>query len=299
MESWESMTGVAAHMGVKYEGNDTDRHIIDSLQYAKSLEGSSKLYRIVAHYCIFGEVLKPRQSSELRCFSAPAAKGSFASELVILTALASQYPVFSDVYKSSLDWLISKIMGFLKDRMTGHNDVKELTETISKQAQASSELSMVLANGLVRANDNLSTLHERLLETLPALVEAAQPHLRTALVPVGKSCSQMVQFPELESPIVVTEADAMAIRSDEDLIVGKPDNYQVSRIHSLNLDSGACRLEVEGVLGIVSGKIDDITLKQPNNPYSAALNTHSSLRVRARPVYRNDELHRLFITESE
>lgn len=298
MEAWDEMTGIAAHVGMKYVGRDADRNIIDSLQYARSLEGSSRLYRLIAHYCYFGQVLKPRQVTELRCFSTPAKEGSYDTALVILTALSSEYPIFADVYKSALDWLIAKVSGFIKDSLTGQGDMSELVDVIKKQAESSSELNTILANGLVRANDNLADIQEKLIESLPKLVDAARPHLREALTPIGKSCSEIVQFPETGYEFAISEPEAVAIRSDEDLVVGKPGDYQITRIHSLNLDTGSCRVELEEIRGLVSAKIDDISLKQPGNPYSTALNAHSALSVRARPVYRDDELYRLYITES-
>ncbi len=298
MAAWNEMTGVATHVGITYKGRDTDRHIIDAVQYARSLEGSSRLYRVIAHYCLFGEVLKPRQVTELRCFSAPAKEGSYDTVLVILTAISSEYPMFSDIYKPALDWLIAKVSGFIKDNLTGQGSMKELIAVIQEQAKSSSELNTLLANGLIKSNDNLVGLQEKLIESLPRLIEVARPHLRETLAPIGKSCSEIVQFPETDLSVTVTEAEAVAIRSDEDLVVGKPDNYQINRIHSLNLDTGTCRIEIEQVPGLVSAKIDDIALKQPENPYSTALNSHTPLMVRARPVYRADELYKLFITES-
>jgi hypothetical protein len=298
MNEWHSMTGVAAHMLLKYDGNDTDRHIIDAQQYARSLAGAGRLYRLVAHYCIYGEVLTPRKRTDLHCYTAPATQGSYQSTLVLLAAAASEYPVFSDLYKPAVDWLIAKVMEFIKAHLTGSNREQELVDTIKQQAEGSAELSMVLANGLIRANDNLAGLQANMLATLPALVGAAKPHFREAITPVGRSCGKLVQFADTDSPLEVSEPEAMAIRSDEDLVVGKPDGFKLSRIHSLNLDNGACRVSIEGMDGVFAGKIDDIALRMPDNPYSSALNSHSGLSVRARPVYRGDELHRLFITEA-
>lgn len=294
-----ALPGSVSEMGLKFDGLDADKHIVDTLQLSTSLEGNARLYRLVAHYCLHGEVLKPRSHSDLRCFAMPAEKGSHASTLVILTGAVHQIPAFVDIYKTALDWLISKIMGFVKDKLSGQGDVNDLAEIIKLKAEKDAELQAVLANGLIKANDQIADLHKRLIETLPLLVEVAQPSFRKALRPVGLSCSTMTQFPSQAEPVVVTEAEALAIRSDEDLVVGKPDYFVVIRMHSLSLDTGACRLEIEGVDGLVSGKVDDITLKQPRNVYTSALDSHGSIRVRARPVYKQEELHRLFITEAE
>ncbi|WP_456239055.1 DUF7946 domain-containing protein [Pseudomonas vancouverensis] len=72
---WDSMTGVAGHMDVKYDGGDADRHLLDSAQYARSVDGSGRLYRLVSHYCLHGEVLSGKKQSDLRCFSAPQGRG--------------------------------------------------------------------------------------------------------------------------------------------------------------------------------------------------------------------------------
>ena len=295
----EALPGSISAMGLKFDGMAADRHILDAIEFSKSLEGSSRLYRLVAHYCVHGEVMRPRTHSDLRCYTMPSEKGSHESLLVILTGLVHEIPAFADVYKKALDWLISKIMGFIKDKLSGQGNVNDLVETIKHRAERDAELNSILANGLIKANDNLAGLQERLIDTLPTLIAAAQPNLRKALTPLGSSCTKMTQFPELSEPVVVTEAEALAIRSDEELIVGKADYFTVTRFHSLSLDTGACRIELEGHTGLIHGKVDDIALTQPGNPYSSALNSHSALRVRAKPVYKDDELHKLFITESD
>jgi hypothetical protein len=291
--------GSMSEMGLKYEGLDADKHILDTLQLSTSLEGNARLYRLVAHYCFYGEVIKPRSPSDLHCFAMPSKEGSFEETLVIITGVVHQIPAFADVYKSSLDWLISKVMGYIKDKLSGQGDVNELAEIIKLQTEKDAELKAILANGLIKSNDQLASLHSKLIDTLPLLVEAAQPSMRKALRPVGKSCSTMTQFTHLEEPVLVSEAEALAIRSDEDLVVGKADYFNINRFHSLSLDSGACRIEVDGYEGLINGKVDDITLKQPANAYSNALNLHLALTVRARPVFKNEELHRLFITEAD
>lgn len=289
--------GVLSEMGLKFEGLDADRHILETVQLSTSLEGNARLYRLVAHYCYYGEVIRTRAHSDLNCFATPSKKGSFEETLVILTGTAHQIPAFADAYKTALDWLIAKVMGYIKDRLSGQGNVNELAEIIKKQAEHDADLQTLLANGLIKSHDKLADLHEQLINTLPALVESATPSMRKALRPIGKSCSQLTQFADQQTPVVITEAEALAIRSDDELTVGQPDIYNIIRFHSLSLDTGACRIELEGVEGLVSGKVVDIAVKQPGNVYSNALHLHESIRVRARAVYKTDDIHQLFITE--
>lgn len=302
MEGWDSMTGVAGHMNMKYEGLDANRHLLDAGQYAKSVDGAARLYRLVSHYCMHGDVLASRKHSDIRCFSAPPREGSFEQTLVILTGLTHQMPAFADVYKKAFDWLTSQVMAYVKKALSGKSDVKELVEVIKEQAKQSSDLNHILANGLVKANDNANQLAEKLtdklLATLPLLVEAAKGPMRDTLAPVGKSCDQLTQFAGSDHPVEITEPEAMAIRSNGEVSVGDPSTYTILRIYALSVDTGVCRVQVEGCAGSVHGKITDIALSFPNNAYTQAMGSHASLQVRARPVYKDDELHRLFITET-
>lgn len=296
--NWDSMTGVAGHMDVKYDGLDAERHLLDSAQYARSVEGSARLYKLVSHYCLYGEVLSGRKASDIRCFSAPPREGSFESTLVILTALTHQYPAFNDIYKKAFDWLVAKVMGHVKDALSGGSNVKELVEVVREQAKSSSELNMLLANGLIKSNDNLSELHEKLVMTMPALIEAAKAPMRAALTPLGKSCDKITQFSGSQHPIRIEEPEALAIRSDGGVVVGEAGEYLVTRIYSLSVDSGVCRVSLEGFVGIFHGKINDVSLSFPNNEYTRAMDSHSQLKVRGKPVFKDGELHRLFITEA-
>lgn len=237
MAEWNSMTGVAGHMNMKYEGLDANRHLLDATQYAKSVEGASRLYRLISHYCLYGEVLTSRQHSDIRCFSAPPKEGSFEQTLVILTGITHQMPAFADVYKKAFDWLTSQVLAYVKKALSGNKDVKELVEVIKEQAKQSSDLNHIMANGLIKANDNAhqmaDKLTERLLATLPMLVEAARAPMRNTLTPVGKSCDQITQFADSEHPVEITEPEALAIRSNGDVSVGEPGDYMISRIYAL------------------------------------------------------------------
>lgn len=288
---------LASEMPVTYTGRITDQHLIDASQFSRSLAGMSRLYSLIGHYCLTLEVVAPRVQVPLQCLARPSREGSYAAYLT-LAHVANEYQLFADVYKDALDWLISKVMGFVKDALTGNGNVKELVEVISQQAKASAELNTLLANSLSTAHGDVVRLQEKLIETLPQLVSAAKPAYRSATTPVGKSCSAMVQFGGTSEEILISEAEAMAMRSDAGLEVGAAAEFILERIVALNVNTGVCRVKIEGESSLVSGQVVDIELSIPNNPYSKALNEHSPMRVRAKPVSKEGELYRLFISEA-
>lgn len=291
------MTPISGEMVMRYQGNDADYQVIDATQFSKSVGGFSRLYSHVAHYCVYGSPLKSRQVAQIRCYSAPSREGSYES-IFILAPLANEYQMFADVYRDAIDWLIAVVMGHIKDALTGRGNVEKLIDVISAQAAQSSELSTLLAQGLIKSNDNLHSLQERLIETIPNLVHSVTPTYRQALSPVGKSCLSVTQFPGAKTEIVVTEADALAIRSDSDMVVGDAAEYFIHKIEALNLKTGSCRILLQNETDPIIGKIVDPALSQPDNVYSHALNSHTGFKVRAKPVFRDNDLYRLFISEA-
>lgn len=288
---------VAAEMPISYQGKQADQHYIDASQFSRSLAGSTRLYTLVGHYCLTLEVAAPRKQIPLTCYARPNKEGSFEAFLA-LAYVANEYQMFADIYKDALDWLISKVMGFVKDSLTGGGGVKELIEVIKQQAKDSADLNTLLANGLTTAHADVVKLQEKLIETLPQLVAAAKPSYRAALAPVGKSCHSMTQFAGTDEEILISEAEAMAIRSDADMEVGAAAEFQIERIFGLNVKTGLCRIQLKDRPSHVAGQVVDVELSVPNNAYSKALNEHIGIKVRAKPVFKDGELHRLFISES-
>lgn len=295
--STSTPAGSISSMRLKFEGLHADQHLLDAVEYSKAIDGTSRLYNLVAHYCMYGNILQPRAKTEFKCYSLPASQGSYESLLVILPVVAHDILALSEVYKNSFDWLVSRIIGFIKDKLTGQGSMSELVHVLERRAKADEDLNVLLSNGLLRANDNLASLQSKLIDTLPALVSAAEGNMRKAVTPVGSSCKKVTTFHDLDDPVVITEPEAVAIRSEEELKVGSPDIFHIMRFHSLNVDTGTCIIEVDGYEGHIKGKVSDIALSEPGNPYSSSLNDHSSLKVRARPVIKEDKLYRLYITE--
>jgi hypothetical protein len=71
------------------------------------------------------------------------------------------------------------------------------------------------------------------------------------------------------------------------------------RIEGVFKTNGACKVRLLDDNRIVSGKITDPALGQPHNVYTTALNEGASLHVVAKPVLKNDKIHRLFISHAE
>lgn len=290
---------------LKYEGGDTDHHIIDAIQYSDSLKGSGRLYVSVAHFCTYGEVLKPRQRSDIRCYASEGKSGCYETAVIIASQIV-QLPLFSEVYKPYLDWLIGKITEYIKDRLTGRGSMEKLAEEIAKQAERSAELNNILANGLLKSNDNMAeiardslSIQKALIEKLPPLVDANSRNMVMAVSPIGRSCREIRHFAGSESEFYISEPEADAIRSKEELEVDDMKEYECDLISELNTKSGHCHLHLVGDSRHIVGKISDPALSVPDNIYSRALNSQTGFKFTAKAVLKDGEIQRLYVSDAK
>jgi hypothetical protein len=282
---------------ITYKGKDTDKHVIDVLTYGESISGTGKLYVSVAHFCNHGEVLKPRQTSDIKCYVGTPKPGSYETVLFLATSL-TQIPLFSDFYKIQLDWLIGTISEFIKDKLTGRGNVDKLIEAVTERAKGSEELNHILVNGLLKSNQDHSDLSKAILEKMPNLVAANTGNLKRAVAPVGRTCNEMSHFSGMECEFQITEPDAEAIRSKEDLEVDDLKDYECSLISELNTKTGHCHLHLVGDDKHVIGKINDPALLVPNNIYSESLNAQNGFKFNAKAVLKDGEIHRLYVSDA-
>lgn len=291
------MNEIMTPFSVKYHGYDADRNSLDAFQLGTSLHGAAKLYSIISHYVIYGEILKARQKHEFRCLSSAPQKGSYEYFLLIATA-ANEYQMFNDIYKKAMDWLVATIAAFIKDSLAGRGSVGNLVRTIDKQKESSDELSIILANGLVKSNDNYARSMDKLIDTLPMLLDASRSPMKKLVAPIGGSCSEMISFTDTENEFSITEPEALAIKSELNLEVGEMENYTCNKIYELNLGTGACKLYVDGFSNSINGKISDPVIDEPNNIYSKCLNEQKGFNFSAKPVTKDGGLHKLFISDA-
>lgn len=286
---------------LKYDGNDADRHEMDAYQYGLSVLGAAKIYNSVAHYCVTGIVPSGNYRKQISCYTRAPKESSFANEFYLVVT-AQQYGLFNEVIKKSLSFLFFKFSGIIKDFWVGKSTkdefVEKLAEAIIKRSEKDHDLMELLINGLLADNKRLSDLHEKLIITLPELAEKTRKSARDLVTPVGSSCKELTQFSGTDNGSKIDEADAEAIRSTEDLEVKDMQTFRCEKIQELNISTGHCELKIEGIEGIVKGKISDPALETPHNVYTKALDGQLPFDFQAKPVERKGRIQKLFISDA-
>ncbi|WP_293006894.1 hypothetical protein [Nitrosomonas sp.] len=292
---------IVSPMSITYEGNDADRHIINAQALGESIIGASKLYSSVAHYCSFGFIPRGKYKKEFFCFAGVPREGSYEYFLYI-AAIAQEYNLHNEAYKASISYIFSKVIGAVKNiwikRSETEKVVENLTEALREQAQIDSNIQSQLINSLTKANDNLASLHSKLINTIPKLADATRPYGKQLVAPIGNSCRIIKQFENEEFEVVIDEPEAEAIRNGYETEVEDMKSYQCRRITEVNIVTGHCIMQINGFNGLVPGKISDPAISQPNNVYTRALNNNSSFEIFAKIVKRDGAIVRLFVSDA-
>lgn len=278
-------------MILKYEGGLTDSHVIDAVRFGQSIQGIGKLYSSVGHFLYTGSVLNSRQRAAVRVHATESGAGCYEIGTFLTNAFVNSAAIkdmfFSD-YINTYRWLIARIVSLVHDEGTGRADYKKAADEIMEKSKSDDQVAAILAQGSI---DN----HAKLIDAFKEIALNNQPALRQAVAPVGRDCNTLTQFGSVKT----TEADADAIRSKEDLEVGDMQEYRCERITGLNTKKGTCELEVEGIDGVISGKISDPVLSIPHNLYSQALDMHTPLVISAKPHLKGGVICKLYIADAK
>lgn len=296
------MQNVIDPFSLKYKGNDADFHVVDALVLGDSIQGAAKLYNSVAHYCFFGGVPKGNYRKHFKCYAQTPKEGSFEFVLYLAT-IAQEYDIHGEIYKESFSWLFAKIAnsltGLWTNRSTESAMAEKLTDQLIERAKRDAELQALLINGVIGSNNNIADLHGRLIDTLPALANANSNAAKQLVKPVGITCSSLAQFAESDNETVITEAEAEVISSDSALEIEDAKVFQCERVTEVNTLTGHCILQVAGYTHLIKGKISDPVLSNADNIYTRALNNHTPIRVTAKTVLKEGEVHRLYISDAK
>jgi hypothetical protein len=295
---------------ITYEGKDADKHVLSARQLGESMVGASKLYSDVVHYCMFGTVPRGRYQKLAACYAKPPSEGCF-EYMLFVGSLASDGILLNTIFKEGVGFLVPYVIGSIKKLWSKptevENVVNRLADVMQQQlSQGDNSLAMVLANGLTRANENLSIANDKqsalisqLMTTLPELAASTRGHARGVVSPVGSTCGTVTQFAHTDQAVVIDESEAEVIRGGDELEVDDMQEFKCRRMVEVNVKNGHCILEIEGFAKLVPGKIGDPAIGAPNNIYTQALNSQTSLTISAKAVKRNGVIQRLHISDAK
>ncbi|WP_455372629.1 DUF7946 domain-containing protein [Limibacillus halophilus] len=277
---------------VSYNGLYADDHIVDIRHLAKSLDGIGLLSNGILHFYLYGEVAKHPNSFRVRSYAGPPLATSLSYEIVALMT-SSQLPLFAPFLLEVAETFLPRIWEAAIAKGSGNRRLMEKQlEFIQDQAKRYDEFANKVHEGHMQDKrwlqehiDKITLLNRNGLQSLPA--------------PVGDSCRTVSVWNNSDSPVVVDEPTATALRKPDEIQVGDTFNARLI-IRALNLDSGAGKADLIGHENKrVDIKVTDPNIILPKNLYSGSLDKQTELKVVAKPTLRDGQMTRLFISDAE
>lgn len=202
-----------------------------------------------------------------------------------------------------MGYVFSRVVGALKGIWTKSGETEKVVEHLAnvliEESKNRKEVEILLINGITRSNDNLTSLHGKLIETLPALADVMRGPATELVAPVGNTCKQIRQFSGSDFEVAINEPEAEVIRGDSAMEVEDMQSFYCNKITEINLETGHCILDVKGFDNLITGKIDDPIINTPNNVYTKALNSQTPFTIKAKPVKKEGIIHRFYISDAK
>lgn len=274
---------------VEYKGLYAEDSFLDAQQLGRSLVGLGRISNSTLHFYFEGSVSTDPRLFGSRFYVGPPKQGSVIFELVAMAASGS-LPLYFSVLCEVADQYIPKLMGALIFWRIGRkSEFDQVLEGLLEIANRHDEFARDVHQGHMRDK-------EWLQQHITDLARALVPAMRELPDPVGKSCNELkIGSTEVTEPVAIDEPTAQVLQSKEELIVADMRQYR-GLFLGVDTTNGSCRIEVEG--GIVRGKITDPALEVVENVYTHALDTHRPVLITAKPVLREGEIKRLYISDA-
>ncbi len=287
---------------LRYEGGLAESHIIDTQQLGFSLVGATKFYNSVIHYCLSGNVPRNNYKKEYSCYTHASNQGCYEQWLFI-APLALQHGILADGARDAVSFIFFKVLTALKNMMIKESQTEkimnELCETLRHKADVDKDVMLVAMQLVGNSNETIAGLQNKLLDTLPDLLVLNRQNARTMVDPVGLSCNEFHQFARTEYEDVISEPEAAVLKSKEKEEVGDVQTYTCLSITEVNKVTGHCEMLVDGFEKPVKGKITDPLLLEPGNVYTRALDQETPFSFTAKPVTKDGEVHRLYVSDAK
>ena len=311
-----SGTPIVDPFRVRYEGVYADGGFLEAGELGKSISGAARLYTATVHYCVSGVVPRGRYRKTYACYATASRQGSL-EELFALLPLVHGFGIQTEFYREAVTHVFNTIIGAVVDHWIRPSESHEVAgrtgESLLEDTARVHNLDSLLANGLVRSNEQLArgliesnkqhaklskSLMRALTGTLPLLADRTRSGGRDFVEPIGKSCASLTQF---DGPYEtrISETDAEIIRGDDDTEVDSVATFKVIQLSEINVKTGHCILVLDDSLRIIQGRISDPDLQVPNNVYTRALNERKGFVAHAKAVRKHGEIYRLYISDAE
>jgi hypothetical protein len=195
---------------------------------------------------------------------------------------APLFPIVADTGKHLASTAVTAIINYVVNRLGGKKDVElAALDVASKAVAEAGQTSRHAIDAVVRIAEN------------------QRPAARQLVAPIGQTCTTLQIGQSYDGAVAIDIEMRNAIEAADPVVIGNAANFEIL-LSELDLENRSCKFRLRNVDNPESrtvGEITDPVLLQPNNPYSAALNSQRWLPVIAKPQLKEGDLDKLFISD--
>lgn len=265
---------------IRYDGLDAENHAIEIGALADSLKGMGRIIGTVGAFAVSGKLILHADARPMKVVVGPPEANCLT--LVAAWEWINQTDVVSNAIGGLAVVLVTAIVGHVRG-----------------QKEEMKHLRAVAEEAIRAAGHRDEKVIERMLDTVDRMAEKLAPAVRQAVEPVGTTARTMtIGDASGTHAVVVDQALKDAIRAAGELVLGDERMVAV-RFVEMNLESKTCRLRLADSAEEDQkhqGEITDPEFLMPQNAYAVAFAAKSPLTVRARPILRDGEIEKWYIS---
>jgi hypothetical protein len=281
-----------------YRGNDAEKHQLDAVQAGKSIAGTARLYNSVLHFSFHGRIPARNYRPYIRTYTQAPRAGCLELTLIAAT-LYDQINAYPVIVQKAVEFIFPKLLkAIFASRTKQSAEMMKTLEIIhdqSKQRHAEVTQSLSLAQTAIGA---IAADKAQLFGLVQQLTNNNRAAMAEMVSPIGYSCRTLTHFDKTPMAQVIDEPMAESMRSQEELEVGTQAIFK-GIILGVDKVTGACRVKLIENGQEIRGKITDPALQSTHNIYTAALDTADQVTLTAKPILKNGELSKLFISDAK
>ncbi len=264
---------------IRFDGLEAEDHKLDMNLLADSMKGLARIVGVSGNFAATGKVVYHRDVFSLKVLASPPQAHCF--EFMVWLRWINENPLITTVAGG----LVVTLVAYVFKKAAG--DREEMKQLRGALDEAIREL----------GNRDQGTI-DRLLTTIDRMADSLRPAVKQTVSPIGETASSItVSDQTYRHSTSLGTAEKAAILSEPNVEVGKEDAYQLT-ITELDMETGSCKVALitEGE-NRTSAKITDPVFGIPKNVYVLAMAAQKVITVRAKPILKDGELDRLFISD--
>lgn len=262
---------------LRYDGLDAEQHELDLYALGESMQGFARVTGTVAHFAIAHDYKRYFRSHSLRVLAKEPEANCYKVDLVF--EFIKQHQMLS----GSFGVVVAALLPWLYIRATRR-----------EEPSAGNDLARIAIEAMAEQNKEVTS---RLLDAIEQMSVDLKPAMLQSTSPIATSCETIgILTPQGDHFLGRADKDALLLPSANDLSDLTEFTVLITEL-DLERDTCKARFAHDPEDRRISCEINDPLLKTPKNPYSSAMDAGDPIVVKAKALFQDFKIKKLYISD--